>query len=547
MFFIEFDQIILVIGLAAIVIIAIVFLALRYFLSTNKVSSANLVAVVDLDDNDPAKLRAELAERHVEELQLNIAEHERTSLALHESREKFRHAAMHDSLTDLPNRTYFAEEVKYQLEKTKIMPGFSFAVLFLDLNRFKTVNDSLGHSAGDRLILAVSKRLKEICRKGDMISRLGGDEFAILLNNATDQDEVQKYAELLQKKISVPVTLNGRQIFTSASIGIIFSNASYEDSLDILRDADMAMYAAKEQQKSFLVFDKSMHTQAVTVLQLDTDLRYAVAREEFCLFYQPILDINTMKLKGFEALVRWNHPQRGLVPPFEFIPTCEENGLIIPMTISILKKSCLQIKKWQQISPAHKDLTMSVNLSGKHFSHSSLIDDVAQVLAETELSPSSLRLEITESAVMENAETAVGLLEKLKELGVKLSIDDFGTGYSSLSYLNKFPVDNLKVDRSFVTSMSESSESGELVRAIISLAHTLGIAVVAEGIETVTQLHQLRILNCEFGQGYLFSRPVPEAEADKLTQNLDSWKDFAPTETIKLPQSLQPEQSNYLN
>lgn len=480
------------------------------------------------------KTRAEQAEKHIEELEHYISEQLRISQALRESKEKFRHSAYHDALTDLPNRNYFSQEVKFMLEKTKILYGFNFAVLFLDMNRFKTVNDSLGHSIGDRLIVNVAKRLKSIVRKGDMVARFSGDEFAILLGSVKDTDEVSRYAEMIQKKISTPFTINGKQIFTSVSMGIALGNSNYEESQDLLRDADIAMYKAKEKGDSFMFFDPSMHSQTVKLLQLETDLRYAVAREEFCVYYQPIIDLQTMKIKGFEALMRWIHPERGLVAPYEFIPVCEETGMIIPMTIWILKKSCLQVKQWQQLNAENKDLIISVNLSGKHFSHLNLVEQIWSVLTETDFNPHQLKLEITESAVMENAENAISVLKELKELGIQLSIDDFGTGYSSLSYLHRFPIDTLKIDRSFVNSMTDGAENGEFVQTIMTLAHTLGLAVIAEGIETINQLHQLRILGCEYGQGYLFSRPVLKEEIDKLLENQSAWKSFVnPTDVTK--------------
>jgi diguanylate cyclase (GGDEF)-like protein len=540
------NQVDFILIIAAIAFVAIAYLTYRSYLTkvaitTTKVENAETARA------EAEKLRAEQAEHHVKELEVHIAEQERISKSLRESKEKFRHVAFHDSLTDLPNRNYFLEEVKYVLEKTKIMPRNKFAVLFLDINRFKTVNDSLGHAIGDRLILNVGKRIKSAIRKGDMVARFSGDEFAILLSDVDDLKDVEKYAELIQKRIAVPITLNGRQVFTSVSIGIALSDDSYKEAQDILRDADIAMYQAKAEKKPYTVFAKSMHTETVSVLQLDTDLRYAVAREEFCVYYQPIINLETMRLIGFEALMRWNHPQRGLVPPYEFIPACEETGLIIPMTLWILREACLQTKRWQDYSQDTRNLMISVNLSGKHFSQPDLIEQIWKILSETDFNPGCLKLEITESAVMENAEDAVLLLKKLKELGIQLSIDDFGTGYSSLSYLNRFPIDTLKVDRSFVTSMSESSENGELVRAIITLSHALGIEVVAEGIETVNQLHQLRILNCELGQGYLFSRPVPTKEAELLVRNASAWAVFAPAEKMKIPETVTTHPVNYLN
>jgi diguanylate cyclase (GGDEF)-like protein len=472
---------------------------------------------------------AEQSEKHIAELESQISEQSKITQALRESKEQFRHAAFHDPLTDLPNRNYFVQETRFMLEKSKIMHGFNFAVLFLDLNRFKTVNDSLGHSIGDRLIVNVTKRLKSVVRKGDMVSRFSGDEFAILLNNIKDNDEVTRYAEMIQKKIATPFTISGKQIFTSVKIGIAVGNSEYQDSQDMLRDADIAMYKAKEADESFMFFDPSMHSQTVKLLQLETDLRYAIAREEFCVFYQPIIDLQTMNIKGFEALMRWNHPERGLVSPVEFIPICEDTGLIVPMTIWILKTACLQVKHWQQLKPENRNLIISVNLSGKHFSQTNLVEQISEILLEVGYDPKLLKLEITESAVMENAEGAISVLKELKALGIQLSIDDFGTGYSSLSYLHRFPIDTLKIDRSFVNSMTEGAENGEFVQTIMTLAHTLGLAVIAEGIETINQLHQLRILDCEYGQGYLFSRPIPKEDIDKLLATQNTWTSFIHT------------------
>jgi len=467
--------------------------------------------------------RAEQAERHIEELQHHIAEQDRIGQALRESKEKFRHAAFHDSLTDLPNRNLFMEALKFALEKSKHDPEFKFAVLFLDINRFKTINDSLGHSIGDRLILHVGKRLATSVREKDLVARFSGDEFAFILNNINDIEDAKQFAELIKQKIAAPFTLSGRQVFTSFSIGIAFGGCDYEMAEDILRDADIAMYHAKEAEKDCVVFDKNMHTRAVTLLQLETDLRNAIERRELCMYYQPILDLNTMKIFGFESLIRWNHPTRGLVPPNEFIPVSEATGLIIPMTLWILRTSCAQLVEWQRLSPMNKNLVVSVNLSGKHFGQKDLVKQIKNILVETEMDPTCLKLELTESAVMENAESVIQMMRQIRDLGIQLSIDDFGTGYSSLSYLHRFPIDTLKVDRSFVNSMEDGSENGEIVRTVIALAKTLRLNVVAEGIETIHQLHQLRILGCEYGQGYLFSRPVPAKDAERLIANAPSF------------------------
>jgi EAL domain-containing protein (putative c-di-GMP-specific phosphodiesterase class I) len=291
------------------------------------------------------------------------------------------------------------------------------------------------------------------------------------------------------------------------------------------------MYHAKENEKDYVIFDKMMHTRAVTRMQLETDLRTAIERREFCAYYQPIVDLSTMRLAGFEALMRWNHPQRGLVPPGEFIPVCEDTGLIVPVTLWMLRESCSQLARWNKAFP-ETPLMMSVNLSGKHFMQNDLVEQIRDVLSETRINPANLKLELTESAVMENAERVILMLRELKKLGVQLSIDDFGTGYSSLSYLHRFPIDTLKIDRSFVSEMETGSENGEIVRTIVSLAKTLRMNVVAEGIESIHQIHQLQILGCEFGQGFLFSRPVPLGDAEKLIVDNNRWQNIMPSPNI---------------
>jgi len=473
--------------------------------------------------------RAEQAEKHIGELQHHIAEQERISDALRESKDLFRHAAFHDALTNLPNRNQFIETLKFLLQECKEKPDFKFAVLFLDLDRFKTVNDSLGHSTGDKLIKHVAERLTGSIYEGDLVARFSGDEFAIIVQDVTDVSEMLNFAELIKHKISSPFVVGGRKIFTSVSIGIALGNSSYTEAEEILRDADIAMYHAKESEKDYVIFDKMMHTRAVTRMQLETDLRMAVERGEFCVYYQPIIDLNTMRLAGFEALMRWNHPTRGLVPPGEFIPVCEDTGLIVPVTLWILRESCNQLVRWKKQFPT-SPLMMSVNLSGKHFMQNDLVAQINDILGETEINPADLKLELTESAVMENAERVISMLRELKNLGVQLSIDDFGTGYSSLSYLHRFPIDTLKVDRSFVSEMETGSENGEIVRTIISLAKTLRMNVVAEGIESIHQIHQLQILGCEYGQGFLFSRPVPRVEAEKLLEDMNRWQNILPNQ-----------------
>jgi diguanylate cyclase (GGDEF)-like protein len=474
------------------------------------------------------RARAEQAENHIAELQRHIAEQERISQALRESKERFRHAAFHDALTNLPNRNSFIEKLKFALEKHKQNPQYNFAVLFLDLNRFKTVNESLGHSIGNNLIQAVGKRLQELVKDEDLLARFGGDEFAIILTNVKGSDDVVSFAQLVNYKFSYPFNISGREIFINTSIGVSFGSARYAEAEEVLRDADIAMYYAKDHNKNYEIFNQTMHTRAVTLHQIETDLRYAVERNELCAFYQPIISLGTMELSGFESLIRWNHPQRGMIPPSEFIPVAEETGLIVPITYWMLEESCRQISHFQKLDPNHAPLFLSVNLSGKHFAHGDIVERIQEIIIKTQIAPQCLKLEITESAVMDNPEKAIAMLRRLKNLGVQLSIDDFGTGYSSLSYLHRFPIDTLKVDRSFVSMMEDGTENGEIVRTVIALAKALNLDVVAEGIETIHQLHQLRILGCEYGQGYLFSRPVALEEAEKIVESKTRWQSVIP-------------------
>jgi diguanylate cyclase (GGDEF)-like protein len=453
--------------------------------------------------------RAEQAERHVEDLSRHIAEQERISAELQQSKDHFRHAAFHDALTNLPNRALLTENLKFVIERARQHEDYQFAVLFLDLDRFKNVNDSLGHSIGDQLLIAMARRLESCIREVDMVARLGGDEFAILLDGIPNSAEVITLARRIQEKLQSPFNLSGHEVFTTASIGIALSSAGYDHPETMLRDADTAMYRAKAQGKAcYEVFDKGMHARAVYLLQMENDLRRALDREEFRVYYQPIVMLEKGHLAGFEALIRWQHPDRGFINPADFIPLAEETGMIVPIGLWTLRQACQQLRQWQFHSPTNRSLFMSVNLSGKQVAQAALVDDISKVLKETGVEGRHLKLEITESAMIENAENAAELLQRLKELGVQLSIDDFGTGYSSLGYLHRFPVDTIKIDRSFIGRIGEASEDIEIVRAIMSLAENMGMDVVAEGVETLGQLGKLRNLKCEYGQGYLFSRPV---------------------------------------
>ncbi len=466
------------------------------------------------------RLRAEQAELHVEELNRYVEKLERTSRELQESREHFRHAAFHDALTGLPNRTLFTDHLRVALGRARQNDQYLFCVLFLDLDRFKNINDSLGHPCGDELLMLVARRLEACIRQTDMVARFGGDEFAILLDGIQDPSDAAGVAEKVQKAISAPFKLHNHEAVTTASIGVALGTHNYSEAEDVIRDADTAMYRAKEHGKArFEIFDTAMHTRAVTLLRLESDFRRALDHQELCVYYQPIVSIATGELHGFEALVRWQHPERGIILPNDFIPLAEETGLIVPLGLRVLREACNQLRLWQQRSVWNRNLIMSVNLSGKQLMQPNLTEQIQSVLRESQLDPWHLKLEITETVVMENSELAAITLAKLRGLGVRLSIDDFGTGYSSLSYLNRFPVDTLKIDRSFVTRMSHADENLQIVKTIVTLAGNLGMEVIAEGVETEDQLHLLKGLNCQYAQGYLFSEPLDTADAEMFIQH----------------------------
>lgn len=475
------------------------------------------------------RFRAEQAEVHVSELQHYIDELERSSKALRESRERFRHAAYHDNLTGLGNRNKLLEMAEERLNERAL--NKNFAVIFIDLDRFKTINDSLGHSIGDRLLIQVGERLVDCARDFGTVARLGGDDFAVFIEEVKSQQQAEQIAEMLVAAIADAFEIDGRSIFTKATAGIAISADRYAAAEEILRDAGIALYHAKETNREVVVFDKIMHDRAVKLLEIETDLRFALERDEFELYYQPIIDLDAMELAGFEALVRWNHPCRGLVTPQEFIAVAEGSGLILPITLKLLRSACENIVEWSQIAK-NRRVFVSVNLSAGHLSRPGIVDSLRCILFETGAEPEMLKLEITESAVMDDAERAISVLSKIRDLGVALSIDDFGTGYSSLSYLQRLPVNTLKIDRSFVSAMEDNSDNGEIVRTVIAMAKALRLSVIAEGVETVHHLHQLRILGCEYGQGYLFSRPVKASAAAELVADIEHWRNILPDDEI---------------
>ncbi len=435
--------------------------------------------------------------------QTDITERKRTE-------EQLLRDAFYDGLTGLPNRALFLDRLGGALNRLKRVGDYLCAVLFVDLDRFKMVNDSLGRAIGDQLLIAVARRLESCIRAGDTLGRVGEDEYVILSEDLRDVNEATKLAhQIHQEFASAPFNVAGQEVFCTVSIGIAMSQASYDRPEDLLRDADIAMYQAKNLGRSRTkVFNTGMETIAKERLRMETDLRHALERQEFYLCYQPIVALDTHRISGFEALVRWQHPHRGHVSPSEFIPVVEDNGLIVPLGSWVLREACQQLRAWQQEFPQLTPLTISINISGKQFAQPELVHQVAEILQETGLHPQDLKLEITETVIMDHAASAIALLSDLKALGVQLQIDDFGTGYSSFSYLHRFPADNLKIDRSFIIDMGTGDNSYEIVQAIITMAHNLGMTVTAEGVETNDQMTCLTRMGCDYGQGYFFARAL---------------------------------------
>jgi len=437
-----------------------------------------------------------------------------------------------DPLTGLPNRLLFTDRVGRLIKHAKRRKDYVFAVLFLDLDGFKMINDSLGHLVGDQLLVGVASRLEKSLRatdtvarlgEGVIVARMGGDEFTVLLDDLKDPGDAKRAADRLMKAVTLPFMLGGREVFTSVSIGIALSNPSYEQAEDILRDADTAMYRAKSMGKArYEIFDADMRASVVARLQLETDLRRALEHGEFHNVYQPIVSLAAGQIVGFEALLRWQHPTRGYLGPEEFIAVAEETGLIRDLGWWNLREACRQMTEWRANYGAYSQLTMSVNLSPKQFLQANLVEDIRSLLRELNLPPQALRLELTESTVMGDPSTAIEMLQQIKSLGISLAIDDFGTGYSSLSYLHRFPLDTLKIDRSFISSIGNGEET-EIARTILPMASNLHLDVVAEGVETIEQLALLKKLHCKYGQGYYFSKPLSAKEAGSLLAEQPTW------------------------
>jgi len=423
--------------------------------------------------------------------------------------EKLLHDAFYDLLTNLPNRALFMDHLGLAIERAKRRKDYVFAVLFLDLDRFKDVNDSLGHNVGDELLNLVARKLESRMRSTDTVARFGGDEFVILLDDIQSEDNASQVANWILSELAVPFKFHNREVYISTSIGIVLSTIGYNRADEVLRDADIAMYNAKTKGKArFEIFQPQMREYILNRTELENDLRRAVDNDELRVFYQFIVSLDTRQVIGLEALVRWQHPRRGLIPPSEFIPLAEETELIIPIDRWVLRQACMQLQAWKAAIPEAQPLTISVNVSSKHIPRPGLIEHIQAVLEDTHLDPSFLKLEITESAILEKNDVTNAVLDRLRDLGIQIQIDDFGTGYSALSYLSNFPINALKIDHSFVLSMGEGNSHTKIVQAIVMLSHQLGVRVIAEGIETEALLTRLKDLGCEYGQGFYFSRPM---------------------------------------
>ena len=431
--------------------------------------------------------------------------------------ERLSYDALHDTLTGLPNRALFLDRLERVIEHNKRHEDYVFALLFLDLDRFKNINDRYGHLLGDKLLVTIGERLLTSTRSCDTVARMGGDEFVILLEDIENLDEASRVASRIQQKISLSFKLEEHEIYTSGSIGIILNDESYQSAGQFLRDADIAMYRAKSDGRSrYVIFDSEMRDDLMDRIWMENDLRRALGDQEFRLHYQPILSLNTATLVGFEALIRWQHPTEGLIPPARFIPLAEETRLIIPIGRWVLEESCRQLKEWEDRYHYDPPLSMSVNLSSVQLTHQEFVEQVELIISEVGINPSNLVLEITESMIMEDNQITATTISKLRALGVRVHLDDFGTGYSALSYLQRYPIDILKIDRSFIGKINGNGENIEIIKAILNLARDLNMGVIAEGIETECQFDLLKDLNCEFGQGFYFAKPMDFTAIESL-------------------------------
>jgi diguanylate cyclase (GGDEF)-like protein/PAS domain S-box-containing protein len=434
-----------------------------------------------------------------------------------EAEERLLHDAFHDALTGLPNRALFFDRLSQTIERSKRSKDFVYAVLFLDLDNFKDVNDSIGHLIGDKLLVMVARRLEKGLRSIDTIARFGGDEFIVLLDDIKDVNGITRVTDWIKTQFETPFQLAGQEIHTSASIGAVLCNSDYQDAEEIIRNADIAMYAAKDRGKGReAIFDPSMRQRFLDRLNTETDLRKAIPNHELQAYYQPIVVLETGQLTGFEALVRWQHPDKGLLLPEDFIKIAEETGQIFDIDLWILENACRQVSIWNREYKFNPELTISVNISGKHITNPTLYESIKKVLQETKIVPHNLKLEITELSIVDQNEVTALTLAKLKNLGVQIQIDDFGIGYSSLNYLSRFPINALKIDRSFINQVLEDASQREIIKAIVDLTETLKVSVIAEGVENTDQVGELLKLGCEYAQGYHFSLPLDTQKIEEM-------------------------------
>lgn len=500
---------------------------LRFSQASQAISSGQFNQTVAVKGFKEIGVLQQSFNRMVKKLEATFSDLEATNLALKQeiaerqrAEEQFKHLALHDPLTGFPNRAFFMEQLERSVKQVQRHPQYLFAVLFIDLDRFKVVNDSLGHQVGDQLLAAIAHRLHGLVRATDIVARLGGDEFVILLEPIEAINDAVRVADRIVQELNTPIDLGNRQVFTSASIGIALSSPDYDQGADVLRDADIAMYRAKNRGKAcFEIFNERMYTQALDRLQLENDLRQAITLNQLQVFYQPIVNIQTGRLAGFEALGRWPHPERGFIAPTEFIPIAEETGLIVPLGEWILQHACQQMANWLLAYPSVSDYTISVNISIKQLKDPNLLPKIDTALTQSGLNSHQLALELTESILMDNVIELNVILNQLKDRGIQLRIDDFGTGYSSLSYLHLFPINTIKIDQSFIARIGDQGENQEIVETIINLADQLKMDTISEGVESQQQLNYLMQLSCQKAQGNYFSQPLSAEAAEMFILN----------------------------
>lgn len=500
---------------------------LRFSQANQAISSGQFDQTVAVKGFKEIGILQQTFNRMAATLQATFSDLEATNLALkHEiaerqrAEEQFKQLALHDPLTGFPNRAFFMEQLERAIKQVQRHPDYLFAVLFIDLDRFKVINDSLGHQVGDQLLAAIAQQLHGLVRATDIVARLGGDEFVILLEPIEERKDAVRVANRIVQELNSPIDLGNRQVFTSASIGIALSSPDYTQGTDILRDADIAMYRAKTRGKAcFEIFNERMYLQALDRLQLENDLRQALTLNQLQVYYQPIVNIQTGRLAGFEALGRWPHPDRGFIAPAEFIPIAEETGLIVPLGEWVLQTACQQMADWLVRYPSISHYTISVNISIKQLKDPNLLPKIDKVLEQSGLNGQQLALELTESILMENVIELNVILNHLKDRGIHLSIDDFGTGYSSLSYLHLFPFNTIKIDQSFIARLGAQGENQEIIEAILHLADQLKMDAISEGVESKQQLNYLMELSCQKAQGYYFSQPLPAEAAEVFVLN----------------------------